>query len=96
MPHAPNLAHAELADLSDAERTEALASCGLSSSQVEEVATLMAALPSIQLRAVCEMPGEDEIMEGDPARCKVRGADRGLGRADEGMRCVRRQGKRRE
>ena len=32
---------------------------------------LMAALPTIALRATCEVEGEDEIIEGDVSKCKV-------------------------
>ena len=39
--------------------------------QVEAIAMLMAALPTIALRATCEVEGEDEIIEGDISKCKV-------------------------
>ena len=38
---------------------------------MEAVTTLMAALPTVALRATCEMEGETEIMEGDVSKCKV-------------------------
>ena len=69
----------DLSDLSDAERSEALVSCGLSPLQADAAATVLAALPAIEMRASCEMEGEDEIMEADMAKCKVRrgGRERG-------------------
>jgi len=62
----------ELQDLEEKERVEALQSCGLASSHVEEISTLLSSLPSIYVRAACEVDGEEEIMEGDVAKCKVR------------------------
>ena len=70
----------DLCDLSDAERSEALVSCGLSPLQADAAATVLAALPSIEMRASCEMEGEDEIMEADMAKCKVRLLGRREGR----------------
>jgi hypothetical protein len=42
---------------------------------VDEINTLLSVLPSVTMKASCEMEGEDEIMEGDVAKCKVRLGD---------------------
>ncbi|GAX76583.1 hypothetical protein CEUSTIGMA_g4029.t1 [Chlamydomonas eustigma] len=62
----------ELSDLSLEERSEALLISGLTASQVEAACTLLEALPTIGVRAKCGVEGEDEILEADPVKCKVR------------------------
>ncbi|GFH31814.1 J domain-containing protein, partial [Haematococcus lacustris] len=58
----------DLADLSDAERAEALAGCGVTSpSSLEDINTLLSVLPTVHMRAEFEMEGEEEIMEQDVA-----------------------------
>lgn len=61
----------ELQELPAAEREEALRSCGLGDAAVEEVATFLATLPTVYCRAECEVPGEEDIMEGDAVRCRL-------------------------
>ncbi|KAG2485811.1 hypothetical protein HYH03_015521 [Edaphochlamys debaryana] len=61
----------ELQDLSAADLGEALRGAGLDAGAVEEVSTFLATLPSVHCRAECEVPGEDEIMEGDAVKCTL-------------------------
>mmetsp|Transcript_2646 Transcript_2646/g.4510 ORF Transcript_2646/g.4510 Transcript_2646/m.4510 type:complete len:749 (+) Transcript_2646:96-2342(+) len=62
----------ELSDLLGSERTDALLSAGLSATAADEVATFLSVLPTVHARAGFEMEGEEEIMEQDIAKCKVR------------------------
>jgi hypothetical protein len=55
------------------ELTDALAAAGLSPSQVEDSVALLSALPYIRLSALaCDVEGEEEILERDMVRLKVR------------------------
>ncbi len=77
---------AELQDLPEAERGEVLGSLGLAPAQVEEVATFLQALPTVHARVTFEMEGEDEIMEQDVAKCKVKGEECRKGQAPQARR----------
>ena len=39
--------------------------------QAREADALLRVLPTLTVRATCEVEGETEVMEGDPAKCKV-------------------------
>ena len=54
-------------------QTEALAAAGLSPAHVEDSISLLSALPSVHLfGATIEVEGEDEILERDMVKVKVR------------------------
>ena len=61
----------ELQELPEAERSEALLSSGLSAAGIDDVTTMLMALPSVHARVSFEMEGEEDIMEQDIAKCKV-------------------------
>lgn len=69
----------ELQELSAEELSEALQSSGLTAVQVEEVTTYLSVLPTVYLKAEFEVDGEEEIMEGDPVKCKVGYGDQACG-----------------
>jgi hypothetical protein len=48
---------------------------GLSAAAIEGVALFLSAMPKLSLAVLCEVEGEDEVMEGDPVHCKVGGRD---------------------
>eukprot|EP00197_Chlamydomonas_leiostraca_P010453 CAMPEP_0202862194 /NCGR_PEP_ID=MMETSP1391-20130828/3321_1 /ASSEMBLY_ACC=CAM_ASM_000867 /TAXON_ID=1034604 /ORGANISM="Chlamydomonas leiostraca, Strain SAG 11-49" /LENGTH=714 /DNA_ID=CAMNT_0049541695 /DNA_START=168 /DNA_END=2313 /DNA_ORIENTATION=+ len=62
----------ELAELPAEEQREQLSKAGLSSASAEEVATFLSVMPTAHVLVKFEMEGEDEIMEQDVAKCKVR------------------------
>lgn len=62
----------ELTDMEESERTSVLESFGLTSDQVDEVTSFLSALPTVAMKSSFEVEGEDEIMERDVAKCKVR------------------------
>ncbi|KAG2451784.1 hypothetical protein HYH02_003562 [Chlamydomonas schloesseri] len=61
----------ELQDTAAAELPETLKAAGLDDAGVEEVTTFLKTLPTVHVRAECEVPGEDEIMEQDVVKCKL-------------------------
>ena len=61
----------DLFELSDEERSEALASCGLEGEQLEDALAFCGALPHLYLKASFEVEGEEEVMEQDVAKCRI-------------------------
>ncbi|MEW5311206.1 MAG: hypothetical protein WDW38_002940 [Sanguina aurantia] len=62
----------ELLDLNEGERQKALDAAGLSREQIDESLTFLAVLPNVSLKVTCEVDSEEEIMEGDVAKCVIR------------------------
>jgi hypothetical protein len=69
-------AHSDLQALSESQRAMELGWTGLSAAAIEGVALFLSAMPKLSLAVLCEVEGEEEIMEGDPVHCKV--GSRGL------------------
>jgi hypothetical protein len=44
---------------------------GLSAAAIEGVGLFLSAMPRLSLAVLCEVEGEEEVMEGDPVHCKV-------------------------
>ncbi|KAG2441769.1 hypothetical protein HXX76_003382 [Chlamydomonas incerta] len=61
----------ELQEVAPADLPEMLKAAGLEGAAAEEVTTFLATLPVVHVRAECEVPGEDEIMEQDVVKCKL-------------------------
>jgi hypothetical protein len=59
--------------MSDSQRAMELGWAGLSPAATEGVSLFLSAMPRLHLAVLCEVEGEDEVMEGDPVHCKVRG-----------------------
>ncbi|WIA39826.1 hypothetical protein OEZ86_013276 [Tetradesmus obliquus] len=63
---------ADLQAMSDSTRAMELGQAGLGAAAIEGVAMFLSAMPRLSLAVLCEVEGEEEVMEKDPVHCKVR------------------------
>lgn len=70
-PPPPGPLTADLQALPESQRALELSWAGMDPVGIEGVALFLSAMPRLSLAVLCEVEGEDEIMEGDPVHCKV-------------------------
>jgi hypothetical protein len=63
---------ADLQAMTDSQRAMELGWAGLGAASIEGVGLFLSAMPRLSLTVLCEVEGEEEVMEGDPVHCKVR------------------------